>query len=482
MGHLRTIRRGWLGGIGRICREGNGLFLKWDYLLLKGSYTRIHLQEHLDHSIFAWFVDEFRLPLPLSSWGEGVQTRARRVCRDCTLTGGDLPFRLGLIHCRHTPSHADRRPCGARVLIQRLICTIITKSYLAHARVLAKSIREHNPELPPLLVLLADRVDGFFDPATEPFQMIQLEDLAEREVVRHMSFYYTPFEYCCALRGLLHEYILTHTRAHSWVFLDTDILVCNSLEPLFQALQNASVLLSPHLLQPSNAEPASPFETNLLRCGVFNAGMLGLSRCETVKQFIDWFKKRLMRWGFHDFRSCFVDQLWLNLAPFYFSDVQVFQHPGCNVGYWNTNERFISVGPVGSFKSNGQPLLFFHFSGWDIDTPWKVSRHSTKDCSTEESAWFLLSHIYREMLLENSYYEVREWPYAFDHFENGDFITTAMRRAYYDEIYTTNASKESPFTCPRSFRFYQSHIRRWWHIRSAVNKVMSKIALTYAKY
>jgi len=58
-------------------------------------------------------------------------------------------------------------------------CTIISKNYLAHARVLAHSFREYHPNL-PFYVLLVDRIDGYFDPTEEPFTIIPLEQLPIR--------------------------------------------------------------------------------------------------------------------------------------------------------------------------------------------------------------------------------------------------------------------------------------------------------------
>jgi hypothetical protein len=55
-------------------------------------------------------------------------------------------------------------------------CTIVAKSYLSLGRVLARSFRRHHPEI-PFLTLLAAEVDGYFDPATEPFELLHLSEL-----------------------------------------------------------------------------------------------------------------------------------------------------------------------------------------------------------------------------------------------------------------------------------------------------------------
>ena len=45
-----------------------------------------------------------------------------------------------------------------------VVCTVIQANFLPHARVLARSLREHHPEL-VLHVMLADEFGGRFDPA-----------------------------------------------------------------------------------------------------------------------------------------------------------------------------------------------------------------------------------------------------------------------------------------------------------------------------
>ena len=50
------------------------------------------------------------------------------------------------------------------------VCTIVAKNYLAQARVLMESVRLCNPDL-LRIVILVDRIDGYFDPAKEPFDL-----------------------------------------------------------------------------------------------------------------------------------------------------------------------------------------------------------------------------------------------------------------------------------------------------------------------
>ena len=51
------------------------------------------------------------------------------------------------------------------------VCTIIAKNYVAHARVLAESFREHHPE-GTCYALVVDDADGYIDADAEPFELV----------------------------------------------------------------------------------------------------------------------------------------------------------------------------------------------------------------------------------------------------------------------------------------------------------------------
>ncbi|MBE9013361.1 hypothetical protein IQ250_24520, partial [Pseudanabaenaceae cyanobacterium LEGE 13415] len=338
---------------------------------------------------------------------------------------------------------------------ERIFCTVVTKNYVADARTLAETLKEHHPES-QLYVLFVDRIEGCFQPETEPFKVIRLEDLPDQQTIEQMCFYYTPLELCCALRGVLHEYMLEHTTAESWIFLDCDIMVCSSLEVLFEELAETSILFTPHSTVPVSIEHAE-HEMNFLRHGLSNAGFLGLRRTPHCLNFIAWWKQRLTNYCFLDYavgnpRGLGLDQLWLNLALLYFPDYKFVKHPGANIGHWNFHERKFEFDENGAIVVNGQPVLFLHFSGWDINQPEYISKYSPIHKEKITSPWVEFAKLYREKLLKNGYEETRQFPYTFATFRDRTPITQAMRRGYYDELKQGIAVTGSPFGQPEYFR------------------------------
>jgi hypothetical protein len=344
-----------------------------------------------------------------------------------------------------------------------IFCTIVTKSHLSPARAWARSVAAIHPSA-MIYVLLADRVDGWFDPAAEPFRTLSIDDLGNAPWVRNMAFYYTPFELCCALRPFLHEYLWRNAPEDSWVFLDSDTWVVGDMTDVFDTLARASLLLNPHNTSPPRPEFAQIVELGGLAHGVLNGGFLGVRRCEPTRRFIDWFRDRMVRFCFFGVQGLFVDQVWLIHVPYYFRDVGIYTHPGANLAHWNLYQRQLAPDPAnpGRYLADGKPLQFVHFSGWSIDDPTAVSAQyapAYKQLQLPQlQIWADLGTRYRAALLENGHETCRAWPYAFARFDDGSPITPEMRRHFYNQLWSGQvpADAPSPFARPADFAALRS--------------------------
>ena len=327
-------------------------------------------------------------------------------------------------------------------------CTIVTKSHLAYARVLAKSLAVHNPQS-KFFVLLADRIDGYFEPEKYPFELIALEELTDQEDIQRMCFYYSPSELCFCLRAWLHEYMYQNSTVAKWIYLDSDIVVFNSLKRIADQLDNTSIIISPHLINidlPTsiNIKAVRKLESYLLRYGgIYNGGFLALRKTEESYSFIQWFKDHLRLYGFDDRPMQSGDQFWLTYVPLYFREVSVLRDPGANLAYWNLYERNIEQDDSGNIQINGEPLLFFHFAGFDINAPTELTKYAfPKDLKTVSNVIQGLAKKYQRLLIANGYDKSKNYPYAFARFKNGQTIKPMMRRLYFKDFF--------PFHCRRS--------------------------------
>jgi len=337
---------------------------------------------------------------------------------------------------------------------------------LAYARTLATTLATSNPQI-QLYVLLADRIDGYIDPDKEPFNIISLEELSDQENIDKMSFYYTPSELCFCLRAWLHEYMFQKTNFIKWIYLDSDILVCHSLKTIFQQLDDISILLSPHLIninppQSINVKAIRKLESYLLRNGgIYNGGFLGLRKTGESETFIKWFKDHLKMYGFDNRPMQSGDQFWLTFVPLYFKEVSVLRDPGANLAYWNLYERSIEQDTPNKIKVNDKPLLFFHFAGFDMNSPKNLTKYEIpQGLRIIPDSIKKLANDYHNLLIDNGYEDTKNYPYAYAQFQNGKPITPLMRHVYFDMVFNDKGFTGSPFGKYKYFSS-RSHIQKF---------------------
>src|SRR5437899_3251201 len=113
----------------------------------------------------------------------------------------------------------------------RAVCTVVAKNYLAHARVLMRSVREHHPECQQI-VLLADRVESCFDPAREHFAVVVSTELdIPKSALFH--FKYSLLELATAVKPWLLAHVFATRGVDRVLFLDPDTLVLDRLDSAF---------------------------------------------------------------------------------------------------------------------------------------------------------------------------------------------------------------------------------------------------------
>ena len=292
------------------------------------------------------------------------------------------------------------------------ICTIIAKNYLSFARVLTDSLLKHNPEV-QVFVLLVDRVDEYFNPELEKFQLVTVEELEYPQVVQILSRY-SAMEACTAVKPYFLEYLLERYNIHKLAYFDPDILITDNIDELWQLLDTYSIILTPHITEAIPLEKENEWqELTVLRTGTYNLGFIGLARNQTVIAFLKWWQERLYKMCVWEDPSgtLFLDQKWINFVPGLFDGVFTLRDPGYNVAYWNLQSRRVEC-TDGKFMVNGRPLKFFHFSGLEPQNIEQISKYQNIFTLKTQMDLKPLFEQYRELLLVNGYLETTNWPYA----------------------------------------------------------------------
>ena len=308
-------------------------------------------------------------------------------------------------------------------------CTVVSKNHLAYARVFSESFLRHHPGA-RLFVLLADRIDGEFTPAREPFELIELERLSIPDLPR-FCFQYNILELNCAGKPYLLRHVLRQPGITRVLYLDSDTFVYRELGEVLDLLERRSIVLTPHLTADAEDDGLKPAERHIMESGVYNAGFLGVRNDANAARFLEWWSARVYDKCIADPRQgLFVDQRWLDLVPGMFDGVEILRHPGYNLGHWGLPHRRVeSIG--GAVQVNGAALAFFHFSGLDVDKPELISKHQDRFSLHDVPALKPLFDDYVARVKAAGFAQCQTWPYAHARFDNGVFIPPDARRLYW---------------------------------------------------
>ncbi len=321
-------------------------------------------------------------------------------------------------------------------------CTIISRNYLAHARVLAESFRQHHRR-GRFYVLVVDHLPDGLDLADE-FQLIKPEDLS-LPYFYELCFKYDVTELCTAVKPTLLAHIFEHYGESRLAYLDPDIIVMRPLTDVWQALTHSEIVLTPHLLEPIPDDGQRPSEQDILKSGAYNLGFIGLRHSDGCQRFLQWWQERLRDGCRIDLANgLFTDQKWIDLVPGLFSPTTILRDETYNVAYWNYHSRPLTHSGD-TFSVHGQPLAFFHFSGFNHRTPKNFSKHQTRNKVVRGKSLARLLSIYTELLLKKDALAASQWSYGYSHFDNGAPVNSILRQLYLSLPKATAATFGDPF-------------------------------------
>jgi GT2 family glycosyltransferase/glycosyltransferase involved in cell wall biosynthesis len=329
------------------------------------------------------------------------------------------------------------------------VFTIVARNYIAYARVLAASLARHDAAR--LHVILLDDDDHLI--AEEPaFEIIRASALPfdRPSDLYTMAAIYDVTELATAVKPWAFQYLFARG-AEVAIYLDPDIHVFDSLGPLESWTREHGMLLTPHITQPLPRDGKHPSEQDLLLSGIYNLGFLALS-AETATTFLPWWCERLRRDCLNDpAQGLFVDQRWIDFAPSLF-EPHVVKDPGYNAAYWNLPHRNLER-DGDRILVNGQPLRFFHFSGFSPRVPHLLSKHQLASPRVRLSDSPVLTEIcerYASALGEAGFEESSALPYGFAVSGGGLPLDTWMRRVL-RRTYLQDEARDSGATFPNPF-------------------------------
>lgn len=235
------------------------------------------------------------------------------------------------------------------------ICTISSYSHIFKAKVLLSSARKYvDTDLFCLVVDGTDETISSYSGETYHSLSVLDTDLAKKIRQKYNS---DKLRWACKPLYLMYLLTVGYERV---IYVDNDIYFCSAPGFLFDELEQASVLLTPHYYSPSPEKNQNWFEANFW-IGLYNAGFVGVSlKGMDVMEW--WAKCCLYNIKKSSFRGLYDDQKYLDLAPILFEGVKVLRHKGCNVAGWNIEICPREMQEAGVYVERRYPVVFVHFT------------------------------------------------------------------------------------------------------------------------
>ncbi|NKI67890.1 glycosyl transferase [Collimonas pratensis] len=304
--------------------------------------------------------------------------------------------------------------------------TICSINYIAKALVLFESYRQYHPDH-DFYVVIVDRKNSDLTIEHDGLTVIWAEDLSIPNF-HQAAFSFDVIEFNTnvkptALKLLLNSHDLV-------VYLDPDIEVFAPLTPVFEGLENASIVLTPHCNTPI-LDGCKPDDLEFLKFGTFNLGFVAVSKCDEAFSFLDWWSARCLEHGFYEPQvGLAVDQKWVSLAPSYFPNLKVLHDIGLNLAFWNLHERHLSLKDEKWMVNNEVPLRFIHFSSFNASKPEIIAQKQNRFAPGSRPDFESAAKAYAAKLIAAESEKYGGHKYGFDYFDDGTYITPALRRFY----------------------------------------------------
>ncbi len=290
-------------------------------------------------------------------------------------------------------------------------------NYLAKARVLANSLKEHEPDI-RMHLMLSDKIPDWLDVEMEPFDsIITIDDLG---LEQSWVFHHSVVELCTAVKPHCFRYLLDKYNSEKLFYFDPDVVIFSGLSSLSNLLDKHSILLTPHVVvEEDDLQAIIDNETSSMRHGIYNLGFLGIKNDTDGNRLIDWWSHRLTHFCHDNIPfGIFTDQRWMDFVPAFFETHKIVRDPIYNVATWNYSTRKLTGSVKTEIKVNDFPICFHHFSGVDNGASLMMLERYADDMPT---AWEL-DKWYKQQCDQQGQKTVSKHPWFYGFYNNGEKI------------------------------------------------------------
>lgn len=340
------------------------------------------------------------------------------------------------------------------------VFTIVAKNYIGLAQILEESLKAKNENTDFYIIVADEFLDGYDkDSLPKNILFAQKELNITEENWIDMSFKYDLTEFCTSIKPASFLYFLEKTEYQKIIYLDPDIYIYHSLDPVFEMLTDHSIVLTPHITTIQDEFNGDRSESGLLSTGLFNLGFCAIKRNPSSQKMISWWNQRLIDKCYIDsYDSYYTDQKWMDFLPSFFTSQELYisRHLGMNIAPWNFFEREIFVdnhilkvkNREYNIENSTFPVLFVHYSGYNYSELKKgnVIQNNISNIKGYDDIK-LLTDVYARAIHERKeiFDKYINEKYSFNFFENGDAIQNFHRRIYRSLLMKGESRFENPF-------------------------------------
>ncbi len=306
---------------------------------------------------------------------------------------------------------------------------------MAQALSLAESLKKNQPNS-SLTIGLVDKKSSEIDYDNFSCQVIEASEIGVPDF-DSLWKKYDIIEFNTAVKPFFFKYLIQkHTEENIFIYLDPDTYLFNNFSSFEEDINNASIVLTPHIYQTVKGILNKVYEKEniFLNFGIYNLGFLAVNtNFEETTDILNWWGDRTLEYCYiQPEKGLFTDQIWFNFAPIFFKHTKITRHKGLNVAPWNIHERNIIVKEDTYFVENN-PLVFWHFSGFRPNEDLQVSQGFTT-CNFENSPQLLPIHQeYQQKMLGNKY----------NSFIKIESHYSKLKREYEETLENDNLDKDS---------------------------------------
>ena len=234
-------------------------------------------------------------------------------------------------------------------------CTLFDSNYLLKGLAMLRTLKQHCTDAHVYVLCMDEETHEILTKMdlqhVTCLSLSELEDEALLAVKPGRSM----AEYCWTLSPCLPWYVLQQNPGIDFItYLDADLYFYSSLQPLFDEIGDASIVIIEHRFPPALK--------HLEVKGRFCVEWVGFRRDKQGLACLARWREQCIEWCFYRLEEDRMgDQKYLDQWPSSYTRLHILQHPGAGVAPWNYSQYQFGKNSIKTITVNGSPLIFYHF-------------------------------------------------------------------------------------------------------------------------